>query len=177
MILQFTNRQLVSVLGRHVRMTPKTSRQFSALTMTAMKSISSTTTSTTTSSSHSSRYFSSALPDEANDLAFQTDPSVLKLKFKERLAEERKAALMGGGQKRIDKQHQKGSLTARERLELLFDEGTFHELDQLKAHRCHEFDMDDKNFPGDGVVTGYGKVNGRFVYAFSQGTLSVVDFL
>jgi propionyl-CoA carboxylase beta chain len=83
---------------------------------------------------------------------------------------------MGGGQKRIDKQHQKGSLTARERLELLFDEGTFHELDQLKAHRCHEFGMDDKNFPGDGVVTGYGKVNGRFVYAFSQGTLSVVDF-
>jgi propionyl-CoA carboxylase beta chain len=56
-------------------------------------------------------------------------------------------------------------------LELLFDEGSFHELDQLKAHRCHEFGMDQTKFPGDGIVTGYGRVNGRFVYAFSQGKI------
>jgi acetyl-CoA carboxylase carboxyltransferase component len=63
---------------------------------------------------------------------------------------------MGGGQKRIDKQHAKGSLTARERLELLFDGGKYLELDQLKAHRCVDFEMDadDKQFPGDGIVTG-----------------------
>jgi acetyl-CoA carboxylase carboxyltransferase component len=118
---------------------------------------------------------SAVVDDEAQDLAFQTDPSVLKLKFKERLLAERNSAMAGGGQKRIDKQHSKGSLTARERLDLLFDEGTFHELDQLKAHRCHEFGMEELNYPGDGVVTGYGKVNGRYVYAFSQGTCSTHD--
>ena len=99
------------------------------------------------------------------------EPSVLKSKFKERLQEERTKSLLGGGQDRVDRLHAKGSLTARERLDLLFDEGTFHELDALKAHRCKEFGMDDetKQFPGDGVVTGHGRVNGRYVYAFSQG--------
>jgi propionyl-CoA carboxylase beta chain len=117
-----------------------------------------------------SRFLSTAVADD--DVAFQQDPSLLKLKFKERLLEERRQAALGGGLKRIERQHAKGSLTARERIELLFDEGTFHELDQLKAHRCHEFGMDEVNFPGDGIVTGYGKVNGRFVYAFSQGMSS-----
>lgn len=99
------------------------------------------------------------------------DPSELKSKFKERLREERSKSLLGGGQDRIDRLHARGSLTARERLDLLFDEGTFHELDAFKAHRCKEFGMDEegKQFPGDGVVTGHGRVNGRYVYAFSQG--------
>ena len=98
------------------------------------------------------------------------DPSELKSKFKERLQEERNKSLLGGGQERIDRLHARGSLTARERLDLLFDDGTFHELDAFKAHRCKEFGMDEesKQFPGDGVVTGHGKVNGRYVYAFSQ---------
>ena len=73
------------------------------------------------------------------------------------------------GLDRIHRHHTRGSLTARERLELLFDDGTFQELDALKAHRCQEFGMETKQFPGDGVVTGHGKVNGRYVYAFSQG--------
>jgi acetyl-CoA carboxylase carboxyltransferase component len=103
--------------------------------------------------------------------AFLTHPSRIKLAFREQLALEREKALLGGGQKRVDKQHARGSLTARERLELLFDKDTFQELDQLKAHRCTEFGMDDesKQFPGDGIVTGHGLVNGRVVYAFSQG--------
>ena len=97
-----------------------------------------------------------------------TDPALVKTRFLERLNDERSKALLGGGQDRIDRQHARGSLTARERLELLFDDGTFHEVDQLKAHRCTEFGMDRKEFPGDGIVTGHGKVNGRVVYAFSQ---------
>lgn len=105
----------------------------------------------------------------ADDDAFLSDPSLIKLKFKERLQEEREKAVLGGGQQRIDRQHAKGSLTARERIALLFDEGTFQEMDQLKAHRCTEFGMDEVNFPGDGIITGHGLVNGRHVYAFSQG--------
>jgi len=102
--------------------------------------------------------------------SFSSDPAALKGAFKERLHEERSKSLLGGGQDRIDRQHARGSLTARERLDLLFDEGTFHELDAFKAHRCKEFGMGDetKQFPGDGVVTGHGRVNGRYVYAFSQ---------
>jgi len=96
------------------------------------------------------------------------DPSILKAAFRERLAQERAQALLGGGTKRIHKQHARGSLTARERIELLFDTNTFHEIDQLKAHRCTEFGMDAKQFPGDGIVAGHGKINGRTVYAFSQ---------
>jgi len=99
-----------------------------------------------------------------------TDPSLIKSQFRELLAKEREEALMGGGQRRIDKIHARGSLTARERIELLFDQGTFQELDQLKAHRCAEFGMDDdkNHIAGDGIVTGHGLINGRIVYAFSQ---------
>ena len=99
------------------------------------------------------------------------DPSVVKSAFRAQLEKERERALLGGGVARIDKQHARGSLTARERLSLLFDSGTFRELDQLKAHRCTEFGMgssDATRIPGDGVVTGHGLVNGRPVYAFSQ---------
>jgi propionyl-CoA carboxylase beta chain len=96
------------------------------------------------------------------------DPAEIKKKFRELLEQERQQALVGGGEKRIKKQHARGSLTARERLELLFDKDSFQELDQLKAHRCTEFGMDEVNFPGDGIVTGHGKIHGRTVYAFSQ---------
>jgi propionyl-CoA carboxylase beta chain len=75
---------------------------------------------------------------------------------------------MGGGQGRIDDQHKKGKLTARERIALLFDEGTFQEMDKFVYHTATDFGMDKKRFPGDGVVTGYGKINGRFTCAFAQ---------
>jgi propionyl-CoA carboxylase beta chain len=75
---------------------------------------------------------------------------------------------LGGGQARIDRQHNDGKLTARERIHLLFDPGSFQELDQLVVHRSSDFGMDKQRVPGDGVVTGYGTVNGRLVYAFAQ---------
>lgn len=84
------------------------------------------------------------------------------------LEEKRAAARLGGGQKRIDTQHSKGKLTARERLEVLFDEGTFEEWDMFVEHNCHDFGMADSRVPGDGVVTGFGTINGRTVFAFSQ---------
>ncbi len=77
-------------------------------------------------------------------------------------------AKLGGGQKRVEEQHAKGKLTARERVELLLDEGSFSELDRFVVHHCEEFGMSDKKVPGDGVVTGYGTVDGRLVYVFSQ---------
>jgi len=80
----------------------------------------------------------------------------------------REEARLGGGQDRIDKQHAKGSLTARERINLLLDPGSFEEFDMFKTHRCRDFGMDSQVFPGDGVVTGYGTVNGRVVYVFAQ---------
>ncbi|MBQ7705334.1 MAG: methylmalonyl-CoA carboxyltransferase [Selenomonadaceae bacterium] len=76
--------------------------------------------------------------------------------------------LLGGGQKRIDAQHGKGKLTARERIEMFFDEGTFVELDMFVKHRCTNFGQEQKELPGEGVVTGYGTVDGRLVYAFAQ---------
>ena len=77
-------------------------------------------------------------------------------------------AKLGGGEKRIDAQHKKGKLTARERIELFFDKGTFEEMGMLVTHRSTNFGLDKQKFFGDGVITGYGKVNGRLVYAFSQ---------
>lgn len=77
-------------------------------------------------------------------------------------------ALLGGGEKRIESQHEKGKLTARERIELLLDEGTFEEIGKFVMHRCKDFGLDKQYYPGDGVVTGYGNVNGRLVYVFSQ---------
>jgi len=74
----------------------------------------------------------------------------------------------GGGQKKIDEQHAKGKLTARERIEILFDEGSFVEIDTFVSHRCSNFDMAQVEAVGDGVVTGYGTVNGRLVFAFAQ---------
>ena len=86
----------------------------------------------------------------------------------EQLEKKRAAARLGGGQKRIDAQHKKGKLTARERLELLLDEGTFEEWDMFVEHRSVDFGMADNKIPGDGVVTGYGMINGRMVFVFSQ---------
>ena len=77
-------------------------------------------------------------------------------------------ARLGGGEKRVAGQHAKGKLTARERIELLLDEGSFEEYDMFVAHRTHEFGMQANRPPGDGVVTGWGTVNGRQVYVFSQ---------
>ena len=86
----------------------------------------------------------------------------------EQLEAKRAAARLGGGEKRIAAQHAKGKLTARERLELLLDEGSFEEWDMFVEHRCNDFGMQDNKPPGDGVVTGYGMVNGRLVFVFSQ---------
>ncbi|WP_230278980.1 acyl-CoA carboxylase subunit beta [Croceicoccus sp. Ery15] len=80
----------------------------------------------------------------------------------------RAAAHLGGGQKRIDAQHAKGKLTARERLDVLLDAGSFEELDMYVEHNCVDFGMDEGHIPGDGVVTGSGTINGRLVYVFSQ---------
>jgi propionyl-CoA carboxylase beta chain len=80
----------------------------------------------------------------------------------------RREVELGGGDQRIAKQHEKGKLTARERIDLLVDEGTFVELNAFIEHRCNDFGLKDKKGPGDGVVTGYGKIHGRPVYLFSQ---------
>lgn len=84
------------------------------------------------------------------------------------LDEKRAKARLGGGQKRIDAQHAKGKLSARERIELFLDDDSFEEWDMFKEHRCADFGMDAEHVPGDGVVTGYGTVNGRLVFVFSQ---------
>ncbi|MHB1113610.1 MAG: acyl-CoA carboxylase subunit beta, partial [Acidovorax defluvii] len=86
----------------------------------------------------------------------------------DQLEKKRALARLGGGQKRIDAQHAKGKLTARERIELLLDDGTFEEWDMFVEHRCTDFGMEANKIPGDGVVTGYGMINGRLVFVFSQ---------
>src|SRR5207237_1171832 len=77
-------------------------------------------------------------------------------------------AVLGGGTKRIEAQHKKGKLTARERLDLLLDTGSFNELDMFMTHRASDFGLDEQKVLGDGVVTGYGQIEGRLVYVFSQ---------
>jgi propionyl-CoA carboxylase beta chain len=84
------------------------------------------------------------------------------------LSERKEKALLGGGQDRIDKQHQSGKKTARERILYLLDEGTFEEFDQLKTHRCKDFGLSEQDFPGDGIITGYGLIDGRQVFVFAQ---------
>ncbi|MBB6005634.1 acyl-CoA carboxylase subunit beta [Arcicella rosea] len=88
-------------------------------------------------------------------------------KFDE-LAKKNTEALLGGGEKRIEVQHKKGKLTARERITLLLDEGSFEEIGKFVMHRCKDFGLDKEYYLGDGVVTGYGTVNGRLVYVFAQ---------
>ena len=84
------------------------------------------------------------------------------------LEDRRQRARLGGGERRIAAQHAKGKLTARERLDVLLDEGSFEEWDMFVEHRCSDFGMDQEHVPGDGVVTGYGTINGRLVFVFSQ---------
>jgi len=86
----------------------------------------------------------------------------------QQLEEKRSKARLGGGEKRIAAQHAKGKLTARERIDLLLDEGSFEEWDMFVEHRCSDFGMADNKIPSDGVVTGYGVINGRLVFVFSQ---------
>jgi propionyl-CoA carboxylase beta chain len=92
---------------------------------------------------------------------------VLQKKFEE-LEKKNQESLLGGGEARIQQQHKKGKLTARERVHLLLDEGSFQELGQFVMHRCKDFGLDKEYYLGDGVITGYGTVNGRLVYVFSQ---------
>ncbi|HOK52790.1 MAG TPA: carboxyl transferase domain-containing protein, partial [Bacteroidales bacterium] len=82
--------------------------------------------------------------------------------------EKMKAAEVAGGEERIAKQHKAGKLTARERILSLLDPGTFVEIDKLVVHRCTDFGMEENKIPGDGIVTGYGKIDGRLVYVFAQ---------
>jgi acetyl-CoA/propionyl-CoA carboxylase carboxyl transferase subunit len=84
------------------------------------------------------------------------------------LRERREAARKGGGEERIASQHEKGKLTARERIDYFLDDGTFQEVDQFRTHRNHKFGMEEQQLPGDGVVTGYGEVDGRTVYVFAH---------
>jgi propionyl-CoA carboxylase beta chain len=95
------------------------------------------------------------LPDKRQD-------KIAELNRRHALAE------AGGGADRLARQHKEGKLTARERIDLLFDEGTFEEMDKLLSHRCHDFGMQEQSTPGDGVVAGYGRVEGRLVFAFAQ---------
>jgi propionyl-CoA carboxylase beta chain len=90
------------------------------------------------------------------------------IKAKEILQQKKAEALLGGGVKRIASQHGKGKLTARERIEILLDENTFEEIGQLVKHRSKDFGMENEIYLGDGVVTGYGKINGRLIYIYSQ---------
>jgi propionyl-CoA carboxylase beta chain len=99
--------------------------------------------------------------------------------MRKELEKRNQEALLGGGRDRIEKQHEGGKLTARERLDLLLDKGTFVELDRFVTHRCRDFGMEGRKFLGDGVITGYGKIDERLVFVFAQdftvlgGTLSL----
>src|SRR5690606_11479238 len=97
----------------------------------------------------------------------KVDDPQLQEKF-DALNRKNEEALLGGGEKRMAQQHERGKLTARERIHLLLDEGTFQEMGKFVMHRCKDFGLDKEYYLGDGVVTGYGKVNGRLVYVFSQ---------
>lgn len=94
------------------------------------------------------------IPSADGNHQITNDPSTIKRNFRTRLEQTKLSSQIGGGSTRIEKQHAKGSLTARERINLLFDGGSFREVDALVTHRCHEFDMDNSVVPGDGVVVG-----------------------
>ncbi len=97
----------------------------------------------------------------------QKDPSATNPRFAE-LERKNQEARLGGGQARSDAQHKKGKLTARERLHLLLDEGSFEEIGKFVTHRTKDFGLDKEYYLGDGVVTGYGTIEGRMVYVFAQ---------
>src|SRR5437870_1318359 len=106
-----------------------------------------------------------SLPIPRAQLAFRA----MTMREKLELLEKRRAeAELGGGKKRLETQHEKGKLSARERLDLLLDEGSFVELDRFVVHRSTDFGLENQKVFGDGVVTGYGRIDGRLVYVFSQ---------
>ena len=86
----------------------------------------------------------------------------------QRLLELNRAAELGGGRQRLERQKADGKLTARERVELLLDKDSFEEIDKFVTHRCLDFGMQDQQYPGDGVIAGYGRIDGRLVYVFAQ---------
>ena len=96
------------------------------------------------------------------------EPPMPKRTIISELEQKRDRARQGGGQVRIEAQHAKGKLTARERIDVLMDPDSFEEYDMFVEHRCANFDMDDKKIPGDGCVTGHGTINGRIVFVYSQ---------
>ncbi|KAF0979070.1 hypothetical protein FDP41_002140 [Naegleria fowleri] len=102
------------------------------------------------------------------DLPDRKSPSDILRSLQEKVDAVKKEAKLGGGLERIEKQHQKGKLTARERIDLLLDEGSFREYDAFVRHRCTDFGMEKDRPAGDGVVTGHGTINGRLVFVFSQ---------
>ena len=115
------------------------------------------------------RFLSSTTQSNTSSIdPIASSPMVLKAAFRKRLEDIRERAELGGGQKRIDAQHTRGKLTARERVNLLVDPGSFHEYDQLKTHRCTDFGTEKEIYYGDGVVTGHGLIHGRKVFLFSQ---------
>src|SRR5919206_3715409 len=100
-------------------------------------------------------------------MASKQQPKQSKSKL-ERLRERSMQAEHGGGVARVEKQHEAGKMTARERVEFLLDEGSFEEFDKFVIHRSSDFGLDEQRFPGDGVVTGHGLVDGREVFLFAQ---------
>src|ERR1043165_8913790 len=98
-------------------------------------------------------------------MSVQSQP---KMDKRQLLENKRQEALLGGGEERIKSQHAKGKLTARERIHFLMDENSFNEVGAFVTHRSNDFGMQKQKFAGDGVVTGYGTINGRLVYVFSQ---------
>jgi acetyl-CoA carboxylase carboxyltransferase component len=104
----------------------------------------------------------------ARTISIYQEVAVLPKELLSDLAARRERVMAGGGEKRIARQHQKGRLTARERIERLLDKSSFAELNMHVTHRCHEFGMAEVDAPGEGVVTGYGTVDGRLVYIFAQ---------
>src|SRR3954462_8317006 len=95
-------------------------------------------------------------------------PKVTSQDRLQRLLEMNRAAELGGGKERLERQKADGKLTARERVELLLDKNSFEEIDKFVTHRCLDFGMQDQQFPGDGVIAGYGRIDGRLVYVFAQ---------
>jgi len=113
------------------------------------------------------RFFSKGRPVDP-DPNYKVEVTTSKQSPLDQLHDKKESALIGLGKDKIDGQHKKGKLTARERINLLLDEGSFREYDMFVEHRSHDFGLDKIKSPGDGVVTGHGTINGRLVFLFSQ---------